>query len=140
MTTDYQGETRAERRRYVRKSMNLKVQFRFMERDLVSNPQTDSLEDLGAGGLAMVTKQSLRQGQLLMISLQLPSGDEHYHEVLSGASRVSILSRVAWVKPNQDGSYTVGVQFLDLEPGERQLLKAFLVEYELDQPDSELYT
>jgi len=141
MTTDYQGETTAERRRYVRKAMQLKVQFRFMEKDVVSKPQTDLLEDLGAGGLAMVTKQSLRKGQLLMISLELPANnDEQCREIISGKSKVSILSRVAWVKPNQNGSYTIGVEFLDLEPGERQLLKAFLIEYELDQPDSELYT
>ncbi len=136
MTPVYEGKTKAERRRFERRAIHLKLRFQCLDKDHVSGVHNDLAEDLGAGGLAMVSSQELQTGQLLMLTLLLPGKEG----TPAGSSEVNVLSRVAWSKPAHQGGYLMGIQFLDLEPAERQLLKSFLVEFELDQPDSAMYT
>lgn len=139
MTEVYQGKTNAERRRFERKEMSLNLQFRCLAKDNISDIKSDLAEDLGAGGLAMRSDKELNIDQLLMVTITLPV-DENDRKKVEEQSEVSVLSRVAWTKPAKDSGYIIGIQFLDLEPTERQILKSFLVEYQLDRPDSSLYT
>ncbi len=140
MASVYEAKTKAERRRYERRAMHLKLRFQCLDKDYVSPIQNDLAEDLGAGGLAMMSDRDLKPGQLLMLTLMLPDKEDLDRGRLTESAEVNLLSRVAWSKPASQGGFVIGIQFLDLEPAERQLLKAFLVEFELDQPDSGMYT
>ncbi|MEW6516464.1 MAG: PilZ domain-containing protein [candidate division FCPU426 bacterium] len=142
----FNGETGAERRKFVRRPIKLKVTYRCLERDHVSTVRSDLAEDLGAGGLLLRTHQPLKADQVLMLTLFLPPQDrrqpamEHLTCPEEECQRVEILSRVAWSAAAPSNGFLAGVQFLDLEQNHRKWLKEFLVEFQLDQPNSQLYT
>jgi hypothetical protein len=140
----FMGEAGAERRRYPRMPLRLRLSYQCLERGSVAPPEKNLAQDLAAGGLAMHCERVLPQGQLLMLQLFLPpakagapdTGTE-YHEEES--SVVSILSRVAWCAPARKGGFDLGVQFLDMDRDDRQTMKGFLGEYRLFPPDAPLY-
>lgn len=140
MPEAFHGEAFAEKRRYKRKQMKLALQFQCIDKNKVSQPKRDLAEDLGAGGLAMISQTNLAKNQLLMMTIFLPDQEEDGSSEKNNWTTITVLSRVAWSRAQADGAYMIGVEFLDLEPGERQILKTFLIDYELDQADSELYT
>lgn len=141
----HHAQAGAERRRFERIPLNLKISFRCLDKDYISDIKDDLAEDLGAGGVAIRSMYEMKQGQLLMLSLHLPSEDMEEENAKNDDDHesekvVNIFSTVAWCKLMKTGEFMIGVQFLDLDPDERMDLKEFLVEYKLDQPDSSLYT
>lgn len=142
----FNGETGAERRRYARRPIRLKVVYRCLERDRVSAVRSDLVEDVGAGGLLLRAHQPLKPDQVLMLTLFIPpperrqaAGDTQLCPD-EECQQVEILCRVAWSAPTPGNGFLAGVQFLDLEQSHRRWLKEFLVEFQLDQPNSPLYT
>jgi c-di-GMP-binding flagellar brake protein YcgR len=142
----FTGETNAERRRYVRRPLKLKVTYRCLERDRVSAMRSDLVEDVGAGGLLLRTHQPLTADQVLMLTLFIPPPERRQLATENllcpeeECQQVEILSRVAWSTSAPGNGFLAGVQFLDLEQSHRKWLKEFLVEFQLDQPNSPLYT
>jgi c-di-GMP-binding flagellar brake protein YcgR len=142
----FSGETSAERRKFVRRAIKLKVTYRCLERDRVSAMRSDLVEDVGAGGLLLRTHQPLKADQVLMLTLFLPPPERRQPTMESLACpeeeclQVEILSRVAWSTSAPGNGFLAGVQFLDLDQSHRKWLKEFLVEFQLDQPNSPLYT
>ncbi len=144
MAVDYKGQTRAEHRRYPRIQMKLWVHFKCLDKGTISQDLESLAEDLGAGGMAMRSDRKLQMGQLLMLTLYLPpEGKRESSDTLIYSEKdsvpISILSRVVWCSAAADQEYLLGVQFLDLDRQDRKSLKAFLVDYDLDKPDSKLY-
>lgn len=141
----FKGETGAERRRFPRKPLRLRVQFRCLDVDEVSPVEHNLANDLGAGGLAMRTERPLPEDQLLMLSLflpvpeQSPADREQMDLTRAESLSVDILSRVAWCASSKEGEFVAGVQFLDLDRDGRKLLKRFLAEYRLYQPESTIH-
>jgi c-di-GMP-binding flagellar brake protein YcgR len=140
----YQGETEAERRRFPRKPVKLRVSYQCLSKDKVSPSETHLAEDLGSGGLAMRSRQSLLKGQIVMITLYIPRESRKLNDAdvpdFSAAEcvGVNVLARVARCTATGLGNYLVGVQFLDSDGQSRERLKKFLVDYRLYQPDSPL--
>ncbi len=143
---EFKGETQAERRRFTRKPIKLKVSYRCLDRGNVSSEQANLAEDLGAGGLLLHSPDLLKRDQVLMLALYLPPPDKREGEPKSldcgddECFQVEILSRVAWSTPNREGGHSAGIQFLDMDQHNRKWLKEFLVDFKLDQPDSTMYT
>lgn len=141
----HRGETQAEHRRYPRLRLKLWVHYQCLERGTVSHRLESLAEDLGAGGLAMRSDRALGSGQLVLATLFLPpaelrAGEENTPIVEEkDCVPIPVLCRVVWSAPRED-QYMNGLQFLDLQPQHRKLLKAFLVDFDLDQPESDLYT
>lgn len=141
----FRGGVESERRRYPRIPIKLEVQFKCVGKGKVYNSHVHWAEDLGAGGLALRSRRLLKVGQMLLVTLFLPpAGGREKRRIQEPVTAkngvaVSVLSRVAWNSSRPDGSYLLGIQFLDLDRNERKLLKGFLVEYQLDSPDSPLY-
>lgn len=137
----FAGETGAERRRFPRKPVRLKVTYQCLEKGSVAPPEKNLAQDLAAGGLAMHSDRVLPKGQLLMLSLYLPHGLDAAEQPESGAdaSAVHILSRVAWCAPAHQGGFDLGVQFLDMDRDDRQSMKSFLQEFRLFPPDAPLF-
>ncbi len=141
----YKGKTYAEHRRFPRMKFKLWVHFKCLERGGSSLSLESLAEDLGAGGMAMRSDHQLKGGQLLMLTLFLPPEDKRVdgEEMLIYSEKecmpVDVLARVAWCEPRAE-EFMLGLQFLDLDQANRTKLKAFLVDYNLDRPDSALYT
>ncbi len=135
----YKGEAEAERRRFPRKPVKLKVSYQCLSKDRVAPAESHLAEDVGSGGLAMRSRQNLTKNQMIMVTLQLPSPGSKVPDTelpdfsAVPCSGVSVLARVAWCKPEGPGNYLVGVQFLDTDGQSRERLKKFLVEYRLYQ-------
>lgn len=142
----FHGETGAERRRYARRPIKLKVTYRCLERDRVSGVRSDLAEDMGAGGLLLRAHQPLKPDQVLMLTLFIPPQERRQAAADNlmcsdeECQQVEILSRVAWSASAPGNGFLAGVQFLDLDQSHRRWLKEFLVEFQLDQPNSPLYT
>lgn len=141
----YRSTIKAENRRYPRVRFKLLVKFKRLKKGEVSQPEAAQAEDLGARGIAMRSAHPMRLGQLLMVTLMIPA--ENKRDKVSEAEPllekecmpVDVLSRVAWCRPYDDKEYMLGVEFLDPDPHHRSRLKAFLVDFNLDQPNSALY-
>ena len=140
----YAGFAGAERRRFPRHALKLRIQYQQVDKDTVTPVQRQLARDLGVGGLAMETDRDLAPDQLLMITLYLPSADQRAM-LEAGAEapaetgrRVNVLSRVAWTAPGRAGNRRVGIQFLDLPREDRMVMKQFLKDYRLYKPDASL--
>jgi c-di-GMP-binding flagellar brake protein YcgR len=143
MAGKHAGETGAERRRFPRKPMKLRVTYQCLAKDRVSPKASHLAEDLGSGGLAMRSHEALPKGQIVMVTLFIPreerrAGSETEVPDYSEAEcvGVNILARVARCSPVGLGNYQVGVQFLDSDGQSRERLKKFLINYRLYQADS----
>ena len=144
MDASFRGEAGAGNRRFPRKRLRLAVQYKRLERNRLPSAVESRLEDLGAGGMAMTSGQRLAPDQLLMITLYLPAAPicaARGEPLLSDrdCTPVNILSRVAWCAERTPRSWVCGVQFLDCDRTDRTRLKHFLVEFDLDSPNSQLY-
>ncbi len=143
----FQGETAAEARRFPRIPLRMNLQYRVLVKgEAPTFHSSRSLaEDLGAKGLAMRSRHELAPGQLLTVVLFLPP-EEKRRDLIDASiypeaecQKVNILARAAWCKAVGEGRFMVGVEFLDLEPQDRQELKRFLADYELVDMDSPLF-
>lgn len=137
MTPDlHSGETQAERRRYPRVPLKLRLEYQCLEKGKVTPSEKKLAKDLAAGGLAMISENPLSPNQLLMLTLFLPQPEKREAIEQGGtvpaedSTPVNILSRVAWCA-RREGDFEVGVQFLDMDRDDRKTMKAFLIEYRL---------
>jgi c-di-GMP-binding flagellar brake protein YcgR len=132
----FSGETQAERRRYPRVPLKLRLEYQCLEKGNVAPSEKKLAKDLAAGGLAMSSERPLPPNQLLMLTLYLPLPEKR-DDLEQGESvgeeesvPVNILSRVAWCA-RREGDFEVGVQFLDMDRDDRKTMKSFLIEYRL---------
>ena len=143
VANQHTGETGAERRRYARRPMKLRVTYQCLAKDRISPKESHLAEDLGSGGLAMRSHEALPKGQIVMVTLFIPReelraqrGDEVPDYSEADCVGVNILARVARCIPLGLGDYQVGIQFLDSDGQSRERLKKFLMNYRLYQSDS----
>ncbi len=133
-----------DRRRYPRKPLKLKAYFKFVSRGKVSQIFESRTEDLGAGGVGLMSEIAMPVGEMLMLSLWLPWRSSNEEEDRGGLGnedciQVAVVSRVVWCSPSQEKFYRVGVEFLELDNYSRQQLKAFLIAQSMDWGKSNLY-
>jgi hypothetical protein len=142
------GAEPVDSRRYPRKRVPMWVEGVFRpkgDRSRVYAFQTVA-EDLGTSGMSLRVDRPLTPGQVLTLALDLPP-----HPQMTSLGRpwvsseldyqpVNLLARVMWCARRDDGTHRVGVEFLQLGPGERHRFKAFLISVGLDNGSSPLYT
>jgi len=144
----FKGKTIVEARRHPRLPLKLDLKYRVLIRGkTVQFESSRSLaQDLGAKGVALRSRRDLKEGQLLTMMLYLPPdrrrkpGGETVANPETECQKVNILARVAWSKKTDKGEYLIGAEFLDIDPEHRKILKKFLVDYQLDDIHSVLYT
>jgi len=127
------AETFAERRKYERYSLRLRVSYAAHEE--ITGPVSESItKDLGLGGIAMIAHEPLAVGQVLRVNLNLPAiadlASDKDDCISAAAKTITLLSRVAWMRP-MEGRFLVGVQFLEMDHRDVAVLKEFLEEYTL---------
>jgi c-di-GMP-binding flagellar brake protein YcgR len=135
---DHQAETFAERRKFARYSLKLRVNYTAAEQATQHESHSKSItKDLGLGGIALVVHEELEIGKEIQVKIDLPSiqdlfsGDDENESLSAAEKTVNLLSKVAWCRPYEEGTFLIGVQFLDLEHEDVVLLKDFLEEYKL---------
>jgi hypothetical protein len=146
-TNDIQAVTQAENRRFPRIRLKLTVHYRKLKQGVLSAPEATHALDFGAQGMAMRGPQAMRIGQLLLATLLVPprekrkTGPEETDLTCSSEEciPIQILSRVAWCQPQGGNNFLLGIKFLDLKPEHQHLFREFLVEFNLDRPDSAHY-
>ncbi|NTV51955.1 MAG: PilZ domain-containing protein [Candidatus Firestonebacteria bacterium] len=143
MANHFSGETGAERRRFPRKPMKLRVAYQCLAKDRISPKEAHVALDVGSGGLAMRSHEPLAKGQIVMLTLFIPleerlaaAGGEVPDYSESDCVGANILARVARCTSLGLGDYQLGIQFLDADGQSRERLKKFLMNYRLYQADS----
>ncbi|MCD4814504.1 PilZ domain-containing protein [bacterium] len=136
--SSYNAETIAERRKFVRYQLALKVHyFKSVEQSFSAEKSQSISRDLGIGGVAILLEESLKPGQTLKVEIALPnvedifSGDQDSLAMSASEKNIALLSEVVWCRQEKDKRYLVGVRFLDLEKEDAKALKFFLEEYSL---------
>ncbi len=147
MAEFFTGQAGAENRRYPRLKLKLWVHYRPLKQgESAAGPLESLAEDVGARGTAVRSSHAMRIGQLLMVTLYLPPenkrGEADTLPIFAEKDclPVDILSRVVWCRAKDEHEFLLGIQFLDPDPSHRRRLKDFLVDYNLDKPESALYT
>ncbi len=118
-----------EKRRYPRVLLRLSVAFQVLtkwaevEKALVEAGEQGQALDLSQGGLAMVSRRRLRKMDVLRMRVKIPGGGESLDltaEVMSCVPR-----------PDEPGTYRVGLHFLGVEPRQARLLDRWMSEESL---------
>ncbi len=136
-------ENLVERRSCPRKQIKLRMHFKSIKHGVISEPRETWADDLSASGLGMKCGSKLEPGQMLVITVFLPSKDKHnsisqsskFEE--SGYQTVIIYSKVVWCSM-LNGRYRAGLRFLELDEFCRQRFKNFLIDYKLDWANSHI--
>ncbi|MCK5218217.1 PilZ domain-containing protein [bacterium] len=137
------SETGRERRSYPRLPLKLRLQYNCIKKGNITSLVETQSEDFGTGGLTMRSKQRVKIGQILMVTLLLPSRGENKSAgpIDIGEERylpVAVLSRVAWCRYHTEKEYRLGIQFLALTLANRKSLINFFSDYSLDWKNSPL--
>ncbi len=140
------NETGSERRNYPRLPLKLRLQYNSIQKGNISSLVETQSEDLGTGGLTMPSKERMKTGQVLMVTLLLPPRRKNKNPGPAGSPGtlqakelpVAVLSRVAWCRYLLQKEYQLGVQFLALTFANRQSLKEFFTDNNLDWKNSPL--
>ncbi len=133
---DYRGEVVAENRQYPRKKLRLAVHYHCIDDEKACLVETAS-ENISFGGIALRGEKMMITGQLLMVTLFIPS--EKMRKQLNDrevcrekdCTPVNALSRVAWCQPGQSGFYGMGLQFLHLVVEDRRKMEDFAQDFQL---------
>ncbi len=137
---DYRGEVVAENRRFPRKKFKLAVHYHCIDEEKSCLVATAS-ENISFGGIALNGEKKMNIGQLLMVTLFIPSEKIRRHltdQVVcseKGCTPVNVLSRVAWCQPVEGTLFSMGLQFLHLVIEDRQKLADFAKEFQLLSAD-----
>jgi len=116
-----------ERRRYPRYHARLAVHFHRLRSREAFQLHESLTQDLGAGGLAMVSDTPIPAGQLIMLTLMVPDaaadpaqgGQPQFH-------RLILLSRVAWENPLSQTRFLQGIEFVEVAEEDRRKLHEYL--------------
>ncbi len=135
----------SEKRKFPREDLKLWVHFKTISHGKISTPLESLSENIGSGGVGLITDQELEPGQMLMLTLYLPPEESRktVEDTLIFEENmcipISVLAKVAWCKKVQDDEYRFGVQFVELDDYSRSLLKLYLKHYELYSENSPLF-
>lgn len=133
------GKIKVENRKFPRLHLELKVQYAVLKAGELPQSNKSQVKDLGAGGMAMMTKTPLEPEQLLTLILYLPPlNQDHDPHLVARYDRhecepVTLCAQVIWVKNDPSGKYLNGLSFVDIDAKNKKRLKHFLVDFELDQ-------
>ncbi len=135
--TTSSGHAWAERRKYPRHPINIPVRCQFDPLAPEDETEESLSENLGIGGMAIRADQPLEQDRRILVMLYLPAnllrkpGAEASDETEDEFISIVVASRVAWCAPFVDGKFTIGIEFIHLEPDDQECFQAFLREYQL---------
>ena len=109
-----------DKRVYKRLRMELNMRYRILQPNLeVSDEHLTTAQNLSAGGLAFCTNEKLRMGLTLQLAVELPISE----------TPIVCLSRITRIEgPLKNGSFMIGVCFLDMTSSDRTQLDQFVKE------------
>ena len=135
------GHARAERRRYPRLPIHIHVNFQPLSQPAAPGETESRSENLSLGGVAVNTVHALPIGQVVRIMLHIPARELlREKERLTrpqGEEIIGILveGRVAWCA-SSGSTYRIGLEFMNMEPDDRECLRRFLEEFVFVEDES----
>jgi len=141
VVTIYRSEVIAERRRYPRKPLNLKVKFELIDTSsLQSAPPTYEIKNISAGGLALYSEHKLKKGQELSLVLYLPPKDKRSPNLTlvkwseKDSIPIHVHAQIAWCLSYSKHQYGYGVEFLEVDADDQPDFDEFLKDFYLHKP------
>ncbi|MFP4163145.1 MAG: flagellar brake protein [Chitinispirillaceae bacterium] len=118
--------SRNQMRNHVRMEVNLPLRLRIVDSPgsesgkVSSQKYTCRIVEVGGGGLSFFHNEPLKLGDVLLLSLQLPNG------IVSGI-RAKVL-RISFLEGKTTEQYKHSVQFLHIDPRDREQIVHFIFE------------
>ncbi|MFP4012624.1 MAG: PilZ domain-containing protein [Chitinispirillaceae bacterium] len=118
--------SRNQMRQHIRMEVNLPLRFRVLESAgtdegrVTAQRQASRVVEIGGGGLSFFHNEALRIGDVLALSVQLPDG-------MVGGIRAKVL-RISFLEGKTTSQYKHHVQFLSIDPREREQIVHFIFE------------
>lgn len=141
MVTVYRSEVIAERRRYPRKPLNLKVKFELIDTSASPGaPPTYEINNISAGGLALYSEHKLQKGQELSLVLYLPPKDKRSPKLAlatwseNDSIPIHIHAQITWCLSYSKNHYGYGVEFLEVDADDQPDFDEFLKDFYLHKP------
>gem|GEM_PF-1117835 len=95
-----------ENRRHIRLHAPIGLIYKRTLKGKRPKPQLTLVRNLSGGGLSFTAKETLRQGELLELEIQVP----HLTETIQA------MGEVVWFTPNHPLGPEAGIRFRDIEP------------------------
>ncbi|MEW6515912.1 MAG: PilZ domain-containing protein [candidate division FCPU426 bacterium] len=134
------GDVEVENRKYPRHRFKLRLRMAPLKSGELPKPVKSLALDVGAGGMAIHSRNEYVPDQLLTVILYLPQfqyahppAEQPREYCETECLPITILCRVVWCRRVGETQYKIGLAFIDIERQRRKLLKHFLVEYEMDE-------
>jgi c-di-GMP-binding flagellar brake protein YcgR len=134
-----------EKRKCARREFKLWVHYKVIHNGKISDKLESLTQDLSAGGVGLKADHELQPGQMMMITLYLPPENKRFslEETLitdeANCLPISILSRIAWCKEEQEKEFRFGAQFIELDEISRELLGKYFEHYQLQTKGSLIF-
>jgi hypothetical protein len=131
---NYNASTFAERRIAPRLAIKIEVQYEYL--NLSDEERVHSVglsRNIGSGGIAIFVSREVETGSTLRMKLNLPNhlGTEKSRGDGEPYTRVELCGRVVWRMPLGDQRFLLGMQFLDLDQADAEILRDFLKHYQI---------
>lgn len=119
-----------ERRQYRRIPMGATVSFQELTFEKASVPAESIYGDLSAGGILLASPKGHPLGTLLKLELRVPGWGKHLNRfgpVHENEVRPLVaVGQVVRVEQMEDGSYELGIKFLNVYPDDLAALRNFI--------------
>ena len=109
-----------ERRKFIRLNINVDIRFSLIKNTVQEEIKSKS-RNISAGGICIMTGESLKAGDVLKIEIILPENPPIVHA----------LGKVSWIKPfgyldEKKQRYDVGVEFVEIDERERERVNKYV--------------
>jgi len=119
-----------ERRQYRRIPMGATVSFQELTFEKAPEPWESVYGDLSAGGLLLASPRDYPMGSLLKLELRVPGWGKHLNHfgpVQDNEFRPLVaVGQVVRVEQLEDGSFELGIKFLNVYPDDQAALRRFI--------------
>ena len=111
--------SKREHRRYLRLPVEVRAEYRELE-DIIDTTDLKSsrIKNLSPGGLLFKSAEKTSQNAVLQIKFRLTDGRKKLE--------IPAIARVAHCRKTAGAGYDIGVEFMQIEPGDLALLEKFV--------------
>ena len=114
------GDLTAERRKFVRLSINVEIDYSLLD-EQPPDPKTTTSRNISAGGICMMVDEKLELNSVITLYIKLP--EDH--------PEINAKGKVVWVKPFQMASdkkprFDAGIEFIEISDDDKSQIKKYV--------------
>ncbi|UCC95418.1 MAG: PilZ domain-containing protein [Candidatus Omnitrophota bacterium] len=111
-----------ERRKFIRLSIDVDVTWKKVTKKLKKTAKSKITKNIGGGGICLITYgKEFEVGDILQLKIMLPS-----KKVVRTKGKVVWINEFEVVSEKHEKRYDIGVEFLDIDDKDRELIKRFV--------------